>query len=114
MLLEYQTKHISGLLPKIARNLQVAHFPVGKLSRELAISFPSVSGIVDRLHKEKLLEKSSSNRDHRLVLVKLTNTGKDIVERLLKVPDGILSKDSGNKGISQLKPTKISKNDFIN
>ncbi len=108
--LTLQTKQMSKLLPKIVRDLRIARLidevkpglttsqlmillilkdtkgvplPVGKLAQELSVSFPSVSGIVDRLHKEKLIERSHSRKDRRLVLVKLTDTGKDIVEKLL-------------------------------
>ena len=115
--LKQQTKQISGLLPKIARNLRIAPLidevkpglttsqlmillilkdmkdialPVGKLSQELGVSFPSVSGIIDRLHREKLIERSRSRQDRRLVLVKLSNTGKEIIERLLKAFEKLL------------------------
>ena len=108
--LKQQTKYTLELLPKIARNLRIAPLidevkpglttsqlmillilkdtkdvplPIGKLAQELSISFPAVSGIVNRLHKEKLIERIHSRQDRRLVLVKLTDTGKDVVEKLL-------------------------------
>ncbi len=116
--LKQQTKNTLELLPKIARNLRIAPLidevkpglttsqliillilndtkgvplPVGKLVQELAVSFPAVSGIVDRLHKEKLIERSHSNQDRRLVLVKLTGTGEEMVEKLLKTFEDLLS-----------------------
>lgn len=114
--LKNQTKRISKLLPKIARNLRVARLidevkpglttsqlmvllilkdketalPVGKLAQQLSVSFPAVSGIVDRLYKEKLVERKRSSQDRRLVLVKLTNTGKEVVEKLLKAFEELL------------------------
>lgn len=117
-ILTQQTKQIAGLLPKIARNLQIAPLidevkpglttsqlivllilkdmngvaiPVGKLSQELAISFSAVSGIIDRLHRDKLIERSHSRQDRRLVLVKLTGTGEKMVEKLLKAFEDLLS-----------------------
>lgn len=108
--LKQQTKHISELLPKVARNLRIAPLidevkpglttsqlmvllilkdikdtalPVGKLAEELAVSFPSVSGIIDRLHKEKLIKRFHCKQDRRLVLVKLTTTGNEVVEKLI-------------------------------
>lgn len=116
--LKQQTKNTLELLPKIARNLRIAPLidevkpglttsqliillilndtkgvplPVGKLAQELAVSFPAVSGIVDRLHKEKLIERSHSKQDRRLVLVKLTGTGEEMVEKLLKTFEDLLS-----------------------
>jgi DNA-binding MarR family transcriptional regulator len=115
--LKQQTKYIREVLPKIAMNLHIARLidevkpglttsqlmillilkdmkdialPVGKLSQELGVSFPSVSGIIDRLHGEKLIERSRSRQDRRLVLVKLSNTGKEIIERLLKAFEKLL------------------------
>ena len=115
--LTLQTKQISELLPKIARNLQIARLidevkpglttsqlmillilrdkenatlPVGKLAQQLSISFPAVSGIIDRLYKEKLVERKRSSKDRRLVLVKLTTAGKEIVEKLLKAFEDLL------------------------
>ena len=108
--LTQQTKQIAELLPKISKNLQIvpllnevkpglttsqliillilrdmknAALPVGKLAQELAISFPAVSGIIDRLYRDKLIERSHSTQDRRIVLVKLSDTGKDIIEKLL-------------------------------
>jgi len=108
--LKQQAKYISEFLPKITRNLRIAPLidevkpglttsqlmvllilkeakdtalPVGKLTQELAVSFPSVSGIVDRLHKEKLIKRFYSKQDRRLVLLKLTTTGSEIVEKLI-------------------------------
>ena len=115
--LTLQTKQISELLPKIARNLQIARLidevkpglttsqlmillilrgkedtmlPIGKLAQQLSISFPAVSGIIDRLYKEKLVERKRSSKDRRLVLVKLTTAGKEIVEKLLKAFEDLL------------------------
>lgn len=106
-----QVKYISKLLPKIARNLRIAPLidavkpglttsqlmillvlmdmkdaalPIGNLTQELAISFPSVTGIIDRLYKENLVERTHSEQDRRLVLVKLTDEGKEIADKLMK------------------------------
>jgi len=110
--LTLQTRQTSELLLKIARNLRVARlidevksglttsqlmvllilkdkkntaFPIGSLARQLSISFPAASGIIDRLYKEKLIKREQSSQDRRLILVKLTNTGKKAVEKLLNV-----------------------------
>lgn len=106
-----QVKYISKLLPKIARNLRIAPLidavkpglttsqlmillvlrdikdaalPIGNLTQELAISFPSVTGIIDRLYKENLVERTHSEQDRRLVLVKLTAEGREIADKLMK------------------------------
>jgi len=68
----------------ILKDMKNVAMPIGKLAQELAVSFPSISGIIDRLHRDKLIERSRSRQDRRLVLVKLTDTGKELVEKLLK------------------------------
>ena len=117
--LKHQTKRISELLPKIARNLRIApliekvkpglttsqlmvllilketekaFLPIGKLAKKLAVSFPTVSGIVDRLYKGKLVKRKRDSEDRRLVLVQLTNKGKKTVDKLLKAFEEILFK----------------------
>jgi len=74
----------------ILKDMKDIGLPIGKLAKELAVSFPSVSGIIDRLHREKLIERIRSRQDRRLVLVKLTDTGKEIVEKLLKALEELI------------------------
>jgi len=115
--IKQQAKQLSKLLPKITRNLRVAPLieevkpglttsqlmiliilkdmkgvalPVGKLAQELSVSFPAVSGIVDRLHKDQLIEKIRSKHDRRVILVKLSDTGEKIIIKLLNTIEGIL------------------------
>ena len=115
--LALRTKQISGLLPKIAINLRVARLideikpglttsqlmvlltlkekkdiaiPVGNLAEQLSVSFPAVSGIVDRLVKEKLIKRRRSGEDRRLVLIELTNTGKKMVGKLSRAFERLL------------------------
>mgnify|MGYP001126840536 CR=1 FL=1 len=117
--LKHQVKRISELLPKIVRNLRIARLiegvkpglttsqlmvllilkgtkkfpiPVGKLVQELAVSFPTVTGIVDRLYHENLVERISSESDRRLVLLKLTEEGTKVIDKLQKALEQILIK----------------------
>lgn len=115
--LTLQTKQISELLPKIAINLRIARLidevkpglttsqlmvlltmkekknvaiPVGSLAEQLSVSFPAVSGIIDRLVKEKLIKRKRSSKDRRLVLIELTDSGVKIIEKLLKTFEKLL------------------------
>lgn len=117
--LKHQIKEISELLPKIVRNLRIARLiegakpglttsqlmvllilkgtkkfpiPVGKLVQELAVSFPTVTGIVDRLCRENLVERISSESDRRLVLLKLTKEGTKVIDQLQKALEQLLIK----------------------
>lgn len=117
--LKHQIKEISELLPKIVRNLRIARLiegvkpglttsqlmvllilrgtkkfpiPVGKLVQELAVSFPTVTGIVGRLCDENLVERISSESDRRLVLLKLTKEGTKVIDQLQKALEQLLIK----------------------
>lgn len=117
--LKHQVKRISELLPKIVRNLRIARLieavkpglttsqlmvllilkgtkkfpiPVGKLVQELAVSFPTVTGIVDRLCRENLVGRISSESDRRLVLLKLTKEGTKVIDHLQKALEQLLLK----------------------
>ena len=52
------------------------------LSGRLLIRPPSVTGVVDRLQKMGLAERSSSQTDHRAKYVSLTLAGRQLVQRV--------------------------------
>lgn len=45
---------------------------IGQLADELNVSLPNMTGIIDRLEKQELVKRYSSEKDRRIVLVKLT------------------------------------------
>jgi DNA-binding MarR family transcriptional regulator len=62
------------------------------LSARLLVRPPSVTGVVDRLHRMGLLKRSKSPDDHRAKQVSLTPLGRQRVNRVLeKIPDQIQS-----------------------
>jgi len=115
--LTLQTKQISELLPKIARNLQIARLidevkpglttsqlmillilrdkedtmlPVGKLAQQLSISFPAVVNLTSTRRRSLLLRfLSTSFSLYNLSIIPLT-AGKEIVEKLLKAFEDLL------------------------
>ncbi|HIZ34231.1 MAG TPA: MarR family transcriptional regulator [Candidatus Ruania gallistercoris] len=50
-----------------------------ELADRLAVSTPTVSGIVDRLAERGMLERRTDDRDRRVRLVALTTTGEQLV-----------------------------------
>jgi DNA-binding MarR family transcriptional regulator len=56
---------------------------VSDLARRLGVSTPTITGILDRLVRQRLSYRMSDPRDRRVVLNNLTQTGRDLVERLL-------------------------------
>lgn len=56
---------------------------VSDLARRLAVSTPTITGILDRLVRQRLSYRMSDPRDRRVVLNNLTQDGRDLVERLM-------------------------------
>lgn len=54
---------------------------VGELSRHMALSYSTVSGIVDRLEKSGFAERIRGEKDGRVVIVRLTAKAEDMVDR---------------------------------
>ncbi|MFW6075066.1 MAG: MarR family transcriptional regulator [Chloroflexota bacterium] len=55
---------------------------VSDLALRLDVSTPTITGILDRLVKQKISYRMSDPRDRRVVLNNLTGEGRDLVERL--------------------------------
>ena len=56
---------------------------VSDLAIRLGVSTPTITGILDRLVRQRLSFRMSDHRDRRVVLNNLTQDGRDLVERLL-------------------------------
>lgn len=66
---------------------------ISQLSEKLFLSNSTVSGIIDRLEKQEIVERIRSNEDRRVVYVKLTEQfRKDSKEKFVK-----MEKSIGNK-----------------
>ena len=56
--------------------------PIGALADEMFQSYPTMTGIVDRLESAKLVVRERGNdHDRRKVVVNLTDTGRELLER---------------------------------
>jgi DNA-binding MarR family transcriptional regulator len=62
----------------------VAGLPLGELGRRMLVKPPSVSGVVDRLERQKLVERTASLTDLRSKEVRLTKTGRALLASVLK------------------------------
>lgn len=54
--------------------------PIGALAKMANLSNATLTGIVDRLEKRNLVERTRSSNDRRQVFVKVTSSGKDILK----------------------------------
>jgi len=114
-----QAKRISVLIPQIGKNIRIANFidsvrrgltlsqvtvllllkeargttmPMGQIARELGVSLPTTSGLVDRLHREGLVDRVVNDRDRRVVLVRLTKEGRTVIQRMLRLLSDLLTR----------------------
>ena len=56
---------------------------VGILSKELHVSAPTITGVVDRLLRNGYLRRTHDKQDRRVVNVELTDKGRGLVEHIL-------------------------------
>jgi DNA-binding MarR family transcriptional regulator len=56
---------------------------VGVLSKEMHVSAPTITGVIDRLLRNGYLRRAHDKIDRRVVNVELTNKGKELVEHIL-------------------------------
>src|SRR5580658_9086080 len=59
--------------------------PMAKVATELFMTPASITGLVDRLEKEGLVERERSEDDRRIVRVGATQKGKDAADKGLKL-----------------------------
>ena len=88
----FATFGISGAQWGVLRNLQRAEDEEGlvglrltDLGRRLLVRPPSVTGIVDRLERARLVARAAEEGDRRSRRVSLTDLGRQLVERVLSV-----------------------------
>jgi DNA-binding MarR family transcriptional regulator len=55
---------------------------MGHLASYLGVTLPTVTGIVDRLVDQHLVQRAEDPGDRRVVLIRLTEDGRRVVERL--------------------------------
>ena len=60
--------------------------PVSEICRRLHLDNGTVSPLLKKLETERLLEKSRSPEDERVVLITLTDTGRALQERAKEIP----------------------------
>jgi len=129
-----RAKRLSLLLPQIAKNLRLAALienahrglttpqlllllildhadrpalTMSELARELGVTLPTATGIVQRLSRQRLVERTHAERDRRLVFVSLTAAGRRVVRRLLRQFEDLVAEILG--GLSDTEQASISR-----
>ena len=80
-LLQRELSRIGLTMPQIAviEAVKYGAKTISEIARSVDLSNSTVSGIVDRLEKNKLATRHRDGKDRRVVLVKLTEAGSDLV-----------------------------------
>lgn len=55
------------------------------VANHLSIAAPSLTPIIDELEKKKLIKRGLSKNDRRAILIFMTKTGKDMLNKVLKM-----------------------------
>lgn len=63
---------------------------MSEIAAELAVSLPTVTGLVDRLVREGLVVRYPSDEDRRMVLVRLARSGRRVIRRVLRALDDLV------------------------
>jgi DNA-binding MarR family transcriptional regulator len=71
-------------LPQLLVIRQLAHEPktIGQISKAMDLSYSTVSGIIDRLEREELLERERDVEDRRVVWIRTTPKLKEFKSRV--------------------------------
>jgi len=64
---------------------------VSELSAAMAFHQSTVSNMVDKLAKDKLIQRERSDKDQRVVTLSLTNAGRNLLRRAPKPARGVLA-----------------------
>lgn len=59
--------------------------PLGKIGERLQVHRTSVTGLVDRLEQQGLVERTPADRDRRMTLARITPEGRRVAERATNV-----------------------------
>jgi DNA-binding MarR family transcriptional regulator len=63
---------------------RIGPVPMRKLSEELRVTPPNITGVVDRLERKELVKRETSPRDRRTKQIRLTAKGAGLYERVRK------------------------------
>lgn len=86
LLMEQQQKHLADLnltllQSQILRILRREPRPIGQLATALQVSPPAATQLTDRLIRKGLIERRSSPKDRRSVLIALSPKGQRLVDK---------------------------------
>jgi len=86
--------------------------PMSRLAELLEVSFSNVTGLVDRLEERHLVERLRAEDDRRVVLVRLTAIGQDLLDELQVMKRDLTEAVLGHLDDRQLSRLQAALRDF--
>lgn len=77
-------EHVGLTGPQLAvlrKTAQLRRTPIGSLARAIHLSQPTVTGILDRLEKRGLIQRTRDEQDRRAVNISITAAGQELLDR---------------------------------
>jgi|SRR5699024_2678494 len=64
--------------------LEEGDLTIGELSQKIKLAFSTTTDLVDRMEKNKLVERRRDSNDRRVVRIHLLNEGRDIIHEVIE------------------------------
>jgi len=87
---------------RILRASGEAGRPSQQIARDLVVQVPDITRLVDRLEKKGLVERTRSTTDRRVVQVRITESGQELVDSLDAPVQALHRKQMSHMGADRL------------
>jgi DNA-binding MarR family transcriptional regulator len=81
----YQIELTSSQIKVLATFSEREYYTMTELSQMLSVTLPTMTAMIDRLIQGGLVTRERDERDRRVVLVRLTAEGKQIISNLMQI-----------------------------
>jgi DNA-binding MarR family transcriptional regulator len=96
-------KRVEGYYQILGILITFGPLPISKIGRELCISKPNMTPIIDKLVTEGMVKRSRSDKDRRIVNVEITEEGKKFLLESRKVVDKNIKENLKNLDENELR-----------
>jgi len=76
--------------------------PISEIGRQLYISKPNMTPLIDKLVTDGMVERTRSKKDRRIVNIKITDKGRDFLFKARKVVEENIQKNLSNLDENEL------------
>ena len=105
--LNYGITHAQFNVLRILNGKYPEGYPRGEIIIRMVEPAPDVTRLIDRLIKQKLVERYTSDQDRRLSLTKITKKGRDVLRRINPKIDSLFKMVSDKLNKSERKQLSV-------